>query len=92
MAGVRIRWRGVARVAAVVLVALIALRLLPGLLRAPEPPPLGADVGLPRATPVRASRSRRSCEGADEAPSTEDPASPRENPAHARPDEPRQAP
>ena len=52
MAGIRIRWRGVARVAAIVVVALIALRLLPGLLRAPEPPPLAADVGLPRVTPV----------------------------------------
>jgi hypothetical protein len=49
MAGVRIRWRGVARVAAIVLVALVALRLLPGLLRAPEPPPLAGDVGLPKA-------------------------------------------
>jgi hypothetical protein len=49
MAGVRIRWRGVARVAAIVLVAVIALRLLPGLLRAPEPPPLAGDVGLPKA-------------------------------------------
>ena len=51
--GVRIRWRGVARVAAIVVVALLALRLLPGLLRAPEPPPLGADVGLPKAKPAR---------------------------------------
>jgi hypothetical protein len=50
---VRIRWRGVARVAAIVLVALLVLRLLPGLLHAPEPPPLGADVGLPKARPVR---------------------------------------
>jgi DNA polymerase III subunit gamma/tau len=52
MAGVRIRWRGVARAAAIVVVGLIALRLLPGLLHAPEPPPLGADVGLPRAKPA----------------------------------------
>jgi hypothetical protein len=52
MAGVRIRWRGVARAAAIVVVGLIALRLLPGLLRAPEPPPLAADVGLPRAKPA----------------------------------------
>ncbi|MBS1887371.1 MAG: hypothetical protein JSU06_09300 [Actinobacteria bacterium] len=48
MDGVRIRWRGVARAAAIVAVAAVALRLLPGLVRAPEPPPLGADVGLPR--------------------------------------------
>jgi hypothetical protein len=54
MAGVRIRWRGVARVAAIVLVALLAVRLLPGFLRAPEPPPLAANVGLPRAEPVEA--------------------------------------
>jgi hypothetical protein len=58
MAGVRIRWRGVARVAAIVVVGLIALRLLPGLLRAPEPPPLGADVGLPQAKPVRVVAKR----------------------------------
>jgi hypothetical protein len=59
MAGVRIRWRGVARVAAIVAVGLIALRLLPGLLRAPEPPPLGADVGLPQVEPVRAEAEPR---------------------------------
>ena len=52
MAGVRIRWRGVARVAAILVVGLVAVRLLPGFLRAPEPPPLAADVGLPKATPV----------------------------------------
>src|ERR1700760_1821418 len=56
MRGVRIRWRGVARVAAIVLVAMLGVRLLPGLLRAPEPPPLGADVGLPKAKPVRVAR------------------------------------
>ena len=55
----RIRWRRVARVAAIIVVGLIALRVVPGLLRAPEPPPLGADVGLPKAKtapaePVRA--------------------------------------
>jgi len=49
MAGVRIRWGGVARVAAIVVVALLGVRLLPDLLRAPEPPPLRADVGLPKA-------------------------------------------
>jgi hypothetical protein len=48
---VRIRWRGVARVAAIVVVGLIALRLVPTLLHAPEPPPLGRDVGLPKAEP-----------------------------------------
>jgi len=55
--GVRIRWRGVARAAAIVVVALLAVRLLPGLLRAPEPPPLGRDVGLPRAKPAAARRA-----------------------------------
>ena len=60
---VRIRWRGVARAAAIVGVGLIGLRLVPGLLRAPEPPPLGADVGLPKAgpaasTPVRVVRKK----------------------------------
>jgi hypothetical protein len=69
MAGVRIRWRGVARVAAIVVVGLVVLRLLPGLLRAPEPPPLAADVGLPKAvepepvevepTPVEPAAKRR---------------------------------
>ncbi len=49
MAGMRIRWRGVARVGAIVLIAVIALRLVPGLLRTPEPPPVPADVGLPKA-------------------------------------------
>jgi hypothetical protein len=52
MAGFRIRWRGVAKVAAIALVGLLAVRLLPGFLRAPEPPPLSADVGLPKAAPV----------------------------------------
>ncbi len=52
----RIRWRGVGRAAAIVVVALIGMRLLPDLLRAPEPPPLGADVGLPKAKPAAASR------------------------------------
>ncbi|HEX4304609.1 MAG TPA: hypothetical protein VHZ54_01100 [Solirubrobacterales bacterium] len=52
----RIRWRGVARVAAIVAVGLIALSFVPSLLRGPEPPPLGRDVGLPSAKPA-ASRS-----------------------------------
>jgi hypothetical protein len=59
MAGVRIRWRGVARVAAIVVVGLLALRLVPDLLRAPEPPPLAANVGLPRAEPVRVAAKPR---------------------------------
>ena len=40
------------RVAAVAVVGVVLLRLLPGLLQAPDPPPLGADVGLPKAAPV----------------------------------------
>ncbi|MBS1892990.1 MAG: hypothetical protein JST59_16965 [Actinobacteria bacterium] len=52
MAGVRIRWRGVARVAAIVVVGLVALRLVPALLQAPEPPPIPANVGLPKARPT----------------------------------------
>jgi DNA polymerase III subunit gamma/tau len=58
MGGVRIRWRGVARAAAIVVVGLIVLRLLPELLRAPQPPPLGADVGLPQARPARVVAKR----------------------------------
>ena len=45
---VRIHWQTVGKLAAAAAVALLGLQLLPGLLRAPEPPPLDADVGLPR--------------------------------------------
>jgi hypothetical protein len=51
MGEIRIRWRGVAKVAAIALVGLLAVRLPPSFLRAPEPPPLSADVGLPKAAP-----------------------------------------
>jgi hypothetical protein len=51
MGGVRVRWRSVGKVAALAAGGLIALQALPGLLRAPEPPPLAADVGLPRPLP-----------------------------------------
>jgi hypothetical protein len=51
MANVRIRWRAAGRGAAIVIVALVVLRVVPGLLRAPQPPPLGRDVGLPKASP-----------------------------------------
>jgi hypothetical protein len=44
-------------VAAILLVGLVALRFVPTLLHAPEPPPLGRDVGLPRAKPVRIARA-----------------------------------
>jgi hypothetical protein len=63
VAGVRIRWRGVARAAAIVVVGLVALRLVPSLLHAPDPPPLGRDVGLPKAAaakePVRVVKPKR---------------------------------
>lgn len=55
----RVRWRGVGRAAAIVVVGLLALRLAPGLLRAPEPPPLGADVGLPRAKPAPTAPTKK---------------------------------
>jgi hypothetical protein len=45
---VRIRWSGVGKVAIVAVAALLALQALPGLLRPPQPPPLGKDVGLPQ--------------------------------------------
>ena len=43
--------------ALVAVAALLALQLLPALLKPPEPPPLAADVGLPRVS--RSSRSRQ---------------------------------
>ena len=57
-----------AKVAAAAFVGLILLSVLPGLLRAPDPPPLGADVGLPKRVvtepalrpPSRRRKSRRS--------------------------------
>src|SRR5215218_101483 len=48
MRGVRIRWAGMAKVAALATAALLALQALPSLLREPEPPPLAPDVGLPQ--------------------------------------------
>ncbi|HWO83021.1 MAG TPA: hypothetical protein VNM38_04435 [Solirubrobacterales bacterium] len=52
MRGVRVRWAGIWKVAAVVAALLLSLQALPALLRPPEPPPLGADVGLPRVVPA----------------------------------------
>ncbi len=46
--GLRVRWQLAAKGAAVVLVAFVALQLVPALLRPPAPEPLPADVGLPR--------------------------------------------
>jgi len=48
---VRIRWSGVGKIAIVAVAALLALQTLPGLLRPPQPPPLGEDVGLPQVPP-----------------------------------------
>lgn len=48
MGGIRVHWRGVGKVAAVVVGAIVALRVLPGVFEAPEVPPLAPDVGLPR--------------------------------------------
>ncbi len=47
MGGVRIRWKVLGKVAMVGVAGLVALQLLPPLLKPPEPPPLAADVGLP---------------------------------------------
>jgi hypothetical protein len=52
MTGVRVRWTVLGRVAAIAVAGLAAVQVLPGLLRAPEPPPLAADVGLPRPQAV----------------------------------------
>ncbi len=55
MGGVRIRWRQAAKLGLAGVGLLAALQLAPALLRAPEPPPLGADVGLPRPAQSRGS-------------------------------------
>src|SRR6188472_652488 len=51
----RIRWSQAGAVILVGALVLLALRVAPSLLRAPEPPPVPADVGLPRieAAPVK---------------------------------------
>src|SRR5919106_916856 len=46
--GLRVRWSAAAKGALLVGSGLLALFALPGLLKPPEPPPLPADVGLPR--------------------------------------------
>lgn len=60
MGAVRVRWGGVGKVAILAVAALLALEALPGLLRPPEPPPLGEDVGLPQIglAPEPAPKSR----------------------------------
>jgi len=45
--GLRVRWRAVAKGAAIALGGLLAVQLAPKLLKPPEPPPVPADVGLP---------------------------------------------
>jgi hypothetical protein len=85
MAGVRIRWRGVARVAAILVVGLVALRLLPGFLQAPEPPPLAADVGLPKATPVTEVPRGGAAEPEADVPRRRAVAHPREGRRRSRP-------
>jgi hypothetical protein len=47
MGKVQVRWSVVAKATLVAVIAALALRLLPTLLRPPAPPPLAADVGLP---------------------------------------------
>jgi hypothetical protein len=59
MSGIRVRWRALGKGAAVAAVGLIALQLLPGLLRPPEAPPLASDVGLPRPDPLDANQVSR---------------------------------
>src|SRR4051794_6230582 len=48
MGNLRVRWPAVARRLGAGLAVLLALQTLPSLLRPPSPPPLAADVGLPR--------------------------------------------
>jgi hypothetical protein len=48
MGGVRIRWRGLGKVVLVLVGGLLALQVLPSLLKPPAPPPIAADVGLPQ--------------------------------------------
>src|SRR6478735_492685 len=56
MRGVRVRWAGAAKVAALAIAALVALQTLPELLKPPAPPPLAEDVGLPRVVPKDAEK------------------------------------
>jgi len=62
MGGIRVRWRALAKLVAIVAAALAALQLLPDLLRPPVPPPLARDVGLPRVK-VEPSAKRQQVAG-----------------------------
>jgi hypothetical protein len=55
----RIRWSSLGRPIAAALATIVAIALLPGLLAPPEPPPLPADVGLPRAAAVNLDAAPR---------------------------------
>ena len=48
MGGVRVRWSAAGKVGLGLLGGLVALQVLPSVLKPPEPPPLAADVGLPQ--------------------------------------------
>lgn len=48
MGNLRVRWQSAARALAALAAAGLAITLAPGLLKTPEPPPIAADVGLPR--------------------------------------------
>src|SRR6476659_744087 len=58
--GFRVRWELVAKGAAVVVAGLVALQLVPALLKPPAPEPLPADVGLSRvaASPLELPERR----------------------------------
>jgi hypothetical protein len=55
--GIRIRWGALGRFAAIAAAGLAALQILPGLLQAPQPPPLARDVGLPRVRRIRPAKA-----------------------------------
>ena len=61
----RIRWSQAGAVLLVGALVLLALRVAPSLLRAPEPPPVPADVGLPQveAAPVEVVSPKRAPAG-----------------------------
>jgi hypothetical protein len=86
----------VAKLAAAALGAIVAVAALPGLLRAPEPPPLGRDVGLPRVVREKKSKQPRRHRQRDGAfvphSDTKAPKPERSRPKRARAPEPAAAP